>query len=44
MSSGSSARADLYRPTQAVILAGGRGTRLRPISDVRPKPMVEIHG
>lgn len=31
-------------PTQAVILAGGRGTRLRPISDVRPKPMVEIHG
>jgi D-glycero-D-manno-heptose 1,7-bisphosphate phosphatase len=32
------------RPTQAVILAGGRGTRLRPISDVRPKPMVEIHG
>lgn len=32
------------RPTQAVILAGGRGTRLRPISDTRPKPMVEIHG
>ncbi len=31
-------------PTQAVILAGGRGTRLRPISDIRPKPMVEIHG
>jgi histidinol-phosphate phosphatase family protein len=32
------------RPTQAVILAGGRGTRLRPITDTRPKAMVEIHG
>jgi D-glycero-D-manno-heptose 1,7-bisphosphate phosphatase len=32
------------RPTQAVILAGGRGTRLQPLSDIRPKPMVEIHG
>jgi D-glycero-D-manno-heptose 1,7-bisphosphate phosphatase len=32
------------RPTQAVILAGGRGTRLQPITDTRPKPMVEFHG
>ena len=32
------------RPTQAVILAGGRGTRLRPITDTRPKAMVEIQG
>src|SRR3954468_17252535 len=32
------------RPTQAVILAGGQGSRLRPYTDDRPKPMVEITG
>ena len=30
--------------TQAVILCGGRGTRLKPITDNTPKPMVDING
>ncbi len=28
----------------ALVLAGGRGERLRPFTDDRPKPMVPIHG
>ncbi|WEB41024.1 nucleotidyltransferase family protein [Streptomyces yunnanensis] len=33
-----------FHPTQAVVLAGGQGSRLRPYTDDRPKPMVEIPG
>jgi histidinol-phosphate phosphatase family protein len=31
-------------PTQAVILAGGRGNRLKPITDTLPKPLIPFHG
>jgi NDP-sugar pyrophosphorylase family protein len=29
---------------QAVILAGGQGSRLKPYTDTRPKPMIEVAG
>src|ERR671928_936701 len=34
----------MVRPMKAVILAGGRGTRLSEETGLKPKPMVEIGG
>jgi dTDP-glucose pyrophosphorylase len=33
-----------YLPLDAVLMAGGRGERLRPLTDVTPKPLLHVGG
>lgn len=33
-----------YLPVDAVIMAGGRGERLKPLTDVTPKPLLKVGG
>jgi MurNAc alpha-1-phosphate uridylyltransferase len=40
----STAKVSLSSPPRAIVLAAGRGERMRPLTDTTPKPLLVVHG